>query len=294
MTPEGLPQWFPSGLCLHRHVFRPAGEPVAGMILVHGLGDHLHRYASLGRLLASRGILGMGVDFPGHGRSPGRRGALPAWDRLVEVLDDLVMQARAELPDGVALGLFGHSFGAFLSVDYLARRPGLFRFAWLSSPLVDPARNQPPSLVRGAAVLGALLPGFPVDTGVRASQCREEGLPAEDGGGEEDRRLLHHVVSAGFGAEMLRKAPVVRAAAGRLPGELALLMTHGSADQICPAELSRELFERMPCRDKRYAVIEGALHEPMHGRTRATVWDLAGKWLDGQGYPVLQEASTVR
>jgi alpha-beta hydrolase superfamily lysophospholipase len=285
MIPEGLPQRFGSGLCLHRHVFRPPGEPVAGMLFVHGLGDHLHRYASVGRLLASRGILGMGVDFPGHGRSPGRRGGLPGWDRLVEVLDDLVVQAREEIPDGTELGVFAHSFGAFLAVDYLARRPGLFRMAWLSSPLVDPARNQPRWLVRTAALLGAVAPGFPVDTGVRAALCREGGLPAEEGGGEEDERLIHHVVSAGFGAELLRRATQVRAAAGRLPADLSVLVTHGSEDRVCPASLSRELFGRMPCLDKRYVVVEGARHEPLHGAFREEARDAARAWLDGLGYP---------
>jgi len=204
---------------------------------------------------------------------------------MVELLDDLVMQLRTELPDGADLGMFAHSFGAFLGIDYLARRPGLFAMAWLSSPLVDPGCRQPPFLLRVIGVLGAVCPRFPIDTGVRSAQCRKGDLPEADGGGRSEERLLHHRVSAGFGAEMLARVPRVRAAASRLPPRLAVLMTHGMADVVCPPELSRELFETMPCVRKSYQTIEGALHEPIHGADREVVWRLAGSWLDGLGFP---------
>jgi alpha-beta hydrolase superfamily lysophospholipase len=257
------------------------------MLLVHGLGDHLNRYAALGRFLAERGILGIGVDFPGHGRSPGQRGHLPGWDPLIELLDDLVLQLRQELEDGTELGIFAHSFGAYLSVDYLARRPGLFRMAWLSSPLVDPAWRQPKLLLRVAAIAGVLCPRLPIDTGVRAAQCRERPVIAEtDRGERSEERLLHHLVSAGFGSALIERAKRVRVAATLLPARLDLLMTHGSADVVCPPGLSRDLFETMPCKRKRYHSLEGALHEPLHGEHREELWRVAGGWLDGLGYPL--------
>jgi len=70
-----------------------------------------------------------------------------------------------------------------------------------------------------------------------------------------------------------------------MPARLAILMTHGTADVVCPPELSRELFETMPCARKSYQAIEGALHEPIHEADREEVWRLAGKWLDGLGLP---------
>ncbi len=286
MTQEGELHRFPSGCTVYRHVFRPPGKPVAGMLLVHGLGDHLHRYSALGRFFAERGILGIGVDFPGHGRSPGQRGHVPGWDALIELLDDLVVQLRHELEDGAELGMFAHSFGAYLSIDYLARRPGLFRMAWLSSPLVDPAWRQPKFLLRVAAIAGVLCPRLPIDTGVRAAQCRERSLGSgADGVGGSEERLLHHTVTAGFGAQMIERATRVRVAATLLPAGLDVLMTHGSADEVCPPPLSRELFETMPCRRKAHHEIPGGLHEPLHGAHREELWRIAGNWLDELGYP---------
>jgi lysophospholipase len=280
---EGGLHRFPSSCTVYRHLFRPVGEPVAGMVLVHGLGDHLQRYAGLGRFLADRGILGLGVDFPGHGRSPGQRGHLPGWDQLIELLDDVAMQLREELDEGAAIGLFAHSFGAYLGVDYLARRPGLFRMAWLSSPLVDPSWRQPKLLLRVAALAGVICPRWPIHTGVRSAECREVRSSGEP---QDEDRLLHHSVTAGFGSEMLRQAGRVRLAAESLPSWLDLLMTHGSEDVVCPPRFSRDLFDRMPCLRKSYHTIPGALHEPLLGEHRAEVWGLAGEWLDGLGYPV--------
>ncbi|MBU6301119.1 MAG: alpha/beta hydrolase [Verrucomicrobia bacterium] len=280
---EGGRVRLPSGCTVYRHVFRPAGKPVAGMLLVHGLGEHLQRYAELGIFLAERGILGIGVDFPGHGRSPGQRGHLPGWDRLVELLDDLSLQLREELADGMEMGLFAHSFGAYLGVDYLARRPGLFRMAWLSSPLVDPSWRQPGWLLRVAGLAGLICPRLPIYTGVRSSECREMSLIGQEA---ERDPLLHPFVSAGFGSEMLQQIDRVRMAATVLPAGLDLFMTHGSADAVCPASFSRELFETMPCQRKAYHLIPGALHEPLLGERRGLVWEIAGEWMDGLGYPV--------
>jgi alpha-beta hydrolase superfamily lysophospholipase len=75
-------------------------------------------------------------------------------------------------------------------------------------------------------------------------------------------------------------------AATVLPAGLDLFMTHGSADAVCPASFSRELFETMPCQRKAYHPIPGALHEPLLGERRGLVWEIAGAWMDGLGYPV--------
>lgn len=61
--------------------------PIRGVAVVyHGFGAHslypTVRYAS--SLLAENGILVYGLDFPGHGASPGKRGLLTSVDDLIE------------------------------------------------------------------------------------------------------------------------------------------------------------------------------------------------------------------
>ena len=61
--------------------------PIRGVAVVyHGFGAHslypTVRYAS--SLLAENGLLVYGLDFPGHGASPGKRGLLTGVDDLIE------------------------------------------------------------------------------------------------------------------------------------------------------------------------------------------------------------------
>src|SRR6056297_1233632 len=62
-------------------------DPAAVLLIAHGLGEHAGLYRSFAEyLVPAIGIDVLGIDFLGHGRSPGRRGHLRRYDQLVDDL----------------------------------------------------------------------------------------------------------------------------------------------------------------------------------------------------------------
>jgi alpha-beta hydrolase superfamily lysophospholipase len=131
------------GLQLHLQSW-PCTAPARGSVLiVHGLGEHIGRYAHVAQQLHGWGWQVLGYDQRGHGRSEGARGRLNQADDLLHDLAGVIDTARATLPG--PLVLLGHSMGGLVAARFVAggiapaeawARPveGLV----LSSPALDP------------------------------------------------------------------------------------------------------------------------------------------------------------
>ncbi len=249
--------------------------------MVHGLGDYLERYEHVAKLFTGLGFLCVGIDLPGHGHSSGQRGHIPAFEMIGDLLDHQVMLLTGKLPDQAPLGMFAHSMGGFAALDYLPRRPKVFQFAWISSPLIEPGVNHPPLLKALAGVLGAILPRLSLDTKVRRDQLSH----ANPKTGEHSRDpLKHHQISASLGAELMEKGSQLHKVTRGFDPDLQLLMTHGSEDPVCSPELSRKLFDSLDITRKVYLAVEGALHEPLHDDRADWLLEWVGRWLAEMGY----------
>ena len=56
---------------IHAVEWRPDGDPVCALQIVHGMAEYADRYDPVARYLADRGILVTGNDHLGHGKSVG-------------------------------------------------------------------------------------------------------------------------------------------------------------------------------------------------------------------------------
>tara|TARA_R110002096_G_scaffold215310_4_gene403055 strand:- start:8919 stop:9797 length:879 start_codon:yes stop_codon:yes gene_type:complete len=279
-----------TGHSLQRYWFTPTAKPIGGLIMVHGLGDHLGRYRHVAELFCKRGFLCVGVDLPGHGHSSGARGHVPSFEMIGDLLDRDCLLLRGRLPEGAPLGLFAHSMGGLVALDYLPRRIGLFEFAWISSPLIDPSERQPQLLVKFSQQIGPWLPWLSLGTGVR-SEWLHHGDPKT--GVVEKDPLMHSRVSASFGAELLQKGASLPKMVEKLDGKLRLLMTHGSADHICSPQASRQMFELLPVSRKAFITVEDSLHEPLHDRQAEWLMSKVELWLNELGFPSLESQDST-
>ena len=104
----------------------PDGEVRAIVQLTHGMAEHITRYDAFARFLNESGILAVGLDLPGHGKSIGKGGLAgyfsdeDGWGRAIADMRTLLMKTRAE-HEGKKYILFGHSMGSFLARTYAAR-----------------------------------------------------------------------------------------------------------------------------------------------------------------------------
>lgn len=110
--------------------------PVAVLQLVHGVAEHIDRYDDFARFLNGHGVIVVGHDHLGHGKSlpeggtPVYFGDGCTWDTPVNDIYVLHTRLKEQYPQ-LPLLLMGHSMGSFLSRTYLVRYPGTVRAAVL-------------------------------------------------------------------------------------------------------------------------------------------------------------------
>ena len=90
-------------------------DPRGTVVLVHGLGEHSARYAHVVDLLHEAGFSVLRYDHRGHGRSPGKKGALPKGTTLLEDLSEVI-----DLVNVRPLILLGHSMGGAVAARFVA------------------------------------------------------------------------------------------------------------------------------------------------------------------------------
>ena len=108
--------------------YRPEGDPVGILQVIHGLGEHQGRYVFFARFLAENGFAVYTSDLPGHGPAAAETGSLGrfprgGWMKAAEGQHALLERIK-ELWPGKPVFLFGHSMGSFLARSCLILWPG--------------------------------------------------------------------------------------------------------------------------------------------------------------------------
>ena len=151
----------------------PSADARGTIVIVHGLGEHIGRYAHVAaRLNASRWSV-VGYDQRGHGASPGERGRIAAGDDLLADLAAVIDAVRAEARG--PLVLLGHSLGGLVVARFVAGALESPRPAWqrdvdalvLSSPALDIGMTGAKRAL--LATLEALTPNLGIGNGLDAT-----------------------------------------------------------------------------------------------------------------------------
>ncbi|MBN2874954.1 MAG: lysophospholipase [Spirochaetales bacterium] len=112
------------GKSIHVYHWAPSGDPVACVLIAHGLGEHAARYSRFATSLTDAGYEVWAPDHRGHGKTAaeGELGWFANHDgfrRVIEDLHGLAERIRTDKP-GAKLFLFGHSMGSFLAQGYIS------------------------------------------------------------------------------------------------------------------------------------------------------------------------------
>jgi carboxylesterase len=212
------------------------GEGPVGALLVHGLTGSPQGMRSLGQYLTDRGIAVAAPRLPGHGTTWQDLNARKSeeWVEAVETAHESLAARTDEV------FLVGLSFGAALSLDLAARRPGdISGVVALASFLMtkDPRRHFAP-LVR---LLVSSLPG--VSNDIADPNMREIAY---------DRLPTSAVYS------MFRYLPTVRA---RLKDVTApVLIVHSRNDHTAHPENASLIFDSISSADKRIEWLKRSYH----------------------------------
>ena len=145
---------------IHARMCVPDAEPRAIVQIIHGIAEYIDRYDEFMCFLADSGIIAVGTDHLGHGKSieseeqTGFFAYDNGWDYVVrdeEVLRLAMHENYPELP----IIVFGHSMGSFMARTLLIRYPDAFNAAIISG-----TGNQGAALVNGGLIMGNLVTGL--------------------------------------------------------------------------------------------------------------------------------------
>ncbi|MDA7506172.1 lysophospholipase [bacterium] len=257
-----------AGHQLHRLILKPEGLSQGSLVFFHGQGDFIDRYPSILEIFVENGITCILTDLPGHGQSSAKRGHVPGFDFV-----DLLLEDSLENLTG-PFGIAGHSMGGMLAIRALLKNPDRFDYAWISSPLLAPARQGSPLMRILLPQIARYLPWLTWSTGVTTEQCRS-GPSTEP----ERDALYHSKISLGWVHELLIAAQELEATFPSLPTDLPILFTQGSADPVCPAEILRDRLAKLPKNEVTYLEIPEALHEPFIGENGETIRRTLSEWI---------------
>lgn len=101
-------------------------KPICILQIIHGMAEHIERYDDFAKAMATKGIMVVGEDHLGHGKTVGEggtKGYFCEQDPATVVVRDshrLKKQIQEKYP-GVPYIILGHSMGSFILRNYLCR-----------------------------------------------------------------------------------------------------------------------------------------------------------------------------
>jgi len=249
------------------------------IVLVHGLGEHVGRYAHVAAFFNDRGWRVVGYDHRGHGRSDGARGRLAAVDDLLVDLASALDAVRAEHAPG-PLVLLGHSLGGLVAARFVAGALAPAA-AWsrpvesllLSSPVLATAMS--PLQKAMLAVLGPLTPNHAVANGLKPEWISRD--PAVVAAYEADP-LVHDRIAPRLARFIVDGGEFVQGVAPRWT--VPTLLLYAGADRCVPPAGSAAFAAAAPKAVLTARVYPTLFHEIMNEPERAEVLSTFGEWLD--------------
>ena len=295
LKPEG-------DLTLDCREYRPEGDPVGILQVIHGLGEHQGRYVSFARFLAENGFAAYTSDLPGHGPAAAETGSLGrfprgGWLQAAEAQHALLERVKGLWP-GKPVFLFGHSMGSFLARSCLILWPGglqgciLCGTGHLARPLVaaGSAAAEVTAKLRGEGntseflrkmAFGGYNQRIPEAASPNAWICRDEAVVAA----YDADPLCGLTPSSGLIREMMRGIRLITdpAKQKRMDPELPVLFISGEEDPVgeygAGVRRALESFQKAGMKRAELKLYPGDRHELLNEPDRDAVCGDILAWL---------------
>jgi alpha-beta hydrolase superfamily lysophospholipase len=257
--------------------WEPDTQPKAVIALVHGLGEHVGRYAHVGKALTDAGYVLVGFDVRGHGKSSGARGHFPSLDAVMSDIRQF-FQVISQRYSNIPQFLYGHSLGGLLALAYAVQNPkqGLKGVMVTGSGLRSALQEQKAKMAM-AKILGTLVPTMTIPSGLDANTISRDKAVVDK---YVNDPLVHDKTSLGLGKSALNAIDV--SFAGAKDFAYPLLIMHGQADKLTYASGSQDFAKLVSEKNKDVTlkIWEGLYHEVHNEPEQAEVFKVMIEWLD--------------
>jgi len=256
--------------------WEPDAQPKAVIALVHGLGEHVGRYAHVGKAMNDAGYALVGFDLRGHGKSGSARGHFPALDAVMQDLRQFFQLVSKRYP-GISQFWYGHSLGGLLVLTYAVQNQADLKGVMVTGAALRSALQEQKAKIAMANILGSLMPAMTIASGLDSTTISRDKAVVEK---YDHDPLVHDKTSLGLGKSALAAIDVCFA--GAKDFRYPLLIMHGKADRLTYASGSED-FAKLAGEKNKDVILklwDGLYHEIHNEPEQADVFKVMIEWLD--------------
>ncbi len=261
------------GSRLYHQSWLPEGDPVAVLLIVHGLAEHSGRYMNVVNHFVPKGYAVYGIDHFGHGKSDGTRVYVQSFDDYLDPLAVFLEKLREWQP-GKPIFLVGHSMGGLIAPLFvLKHRPDLPGMI-LSAPLAKIPQHISSLVITMSKLLSRIVPKLGVEDIDAGTISRDPDVVR---GYDEDPLVYRGKTTARLGAELLKGMQQVQAGAPKIT--MPVLIMQGGEDKLVDPDDGPLLHSLVGSSDKTLKIYPGLYHEIYNEPERDQVFADMEKWL---------------
>ncbi len=260
------------GVSLSAALWRPDGQPVAAVALVHGMGEHRGRYGHVVKAFTDAGYAIAAFDLRGHGKSGGPRLYAPSYDAIMEDVGVHLEETRKRIP-GVPVFLYGHSMGGSIVLYYALKRNPKLAGVIASSPGLGSGTPQPALKILFGRIMNRLMPTLRISTGFPPDGISRDPAVLE---ATSKDPLFQRGVSVRLAFEILKAGEWI---GGQTDFPLPLLIMQGTADKYVDPSLTVRFVEALKG-DVTFRLWEGCYHELHNEPVKEEVLAFILEWVD--------------
>ena len=259
---------------LYYQSWQTDNTPKANVLLVHGLGEHCHRYETLASYLNSAGYSLYSMDLPSHGNSYGTPGHIDSFEVFQDSVLKLygrIMASQADIP----MFILGHSMGGLIVTRFIQKHQEKFIGALLSGAAIESPQKPATWQINLITLIAKLFPKF------GAMQLDASGISRDPAVVENYRNdpLVHKgKLSAKFLVEMNNTMEQAKLEANKIT--LPILIMHGGSDPMTAPSGSQFLYDNVNSGDKTLNIYDDLMHEIFNEPEAPSIYKEMVNWLD--------------
>ncbi|KAF9956792.1 hypothetical protein BGZ65_002463 [Modicella reniformis] len=241
----------------------PVGKPVASIVFVHGLGEHIVRYDHLFEEFNKAGFQVSAFDQRGFGQTGKRSGALGCSGGYANAIPDITAALKRGEIEGIPLFLMGHIYGGSLVLNYDCIGPLRNKLTGVvvSSPLV---LASPPTRPYGitlwfAGMVSSVFPSLQIAINLSSKFISRD--VKEVAKYDADPLVHGYGTTLGLYDMLTNGEALLKTRYKEIATDVPLLICHGTEDGLTDPKASKEFFDKIEVKDKEYKSYQDHYHE---------------------------------
>ncbi len=225
------------------------------ILWIHGFAEHRLRYHEFASFLNDNNINFFCFDLRGHGDSDGKRGFILDFN---DYLDDVDSAIQEILKHTNEIFIAGHSMGGLILGRYLESRTPTIKLkaSIFTCPFMGLGMPVPAWKRKLAELLSKPFPGLSLPSGLDANDLsHDEGVVKAY---KDDPKVFKNATARWF-VECLKHQALVISEANKI--NIPTLVMQGLSDKIVDKNATKEFYEHLTIKDKKWIGYDGLYHE---------------------------------